>query len=170
MRDTELGLIRVGKGLALRMRMNGVARLRKSPDLVSRGDLVALPAPTTLPARRRLLLADDDERTTRKLGSMLQEEGYDVEVFLDGRAAMDRLQRDPPPDAIITDLIMPGASGIAVLGEASRRASRIPVIFVTGHPELLAGTAIPFDSSPTVLTKPISYPDLVARLSALLGA
>jgi DNA-binding response OmpR family regulator len=100
---------------------------------------------------------------------MLEEDGYVVEIFRDGRAAMDRLERDPLPDAIVTDLIMPGASGIAVLGEARRRGNGIPVIFVTGHPELLSGAAIPFGASATVLTKPISYSELVARLRAMLG-
>jgi CheY-like chemotaxis protein len=122
------------------------------------------------PTRRRLFLADDDQRTAKKLASMLEESGYIVEVFRDGRAVIERLERAPLPDAIITDLIMPRASGIAVLGEARRRARGVPVIFVTGHPELLLAPAIPFEPSPIVFTKPISYDDLITRLDELLPA
>ena len=62
---------------------------------------------------------------------------------------------------------MSGISGIAVLGEARRRVHGIPVVFVTGHPELLEGPSVPFEPSPIVFTKPISYADLSARLSEL---
>ena len=125
-------------------------------------------AVATLSAGRRLLLVDDDVRTARRLASMLEEDGFVVEVMRDGTEAVARLGREPPPDAIITDLIMPGASGIAVLGEARRRVHHIPVVFVTGHPELLTGPPVPFEPSPIVLTKPISYAELRARLTAIL--
>jgi CheY-like chemotaxis protein len=125
-------------------------------------------AVATRPARRRLFLVDDDVRTARRLAAMLEEDGFEVEVMRDGTEAVARLGRQPAPDAIITDLIMPGVSGIAVLGEARRRVHHIPVVFVTGHPELLSGPPVPFEPSPIVLTKPISYAELRVRLTELL--
>jgi len=128
---------------------------------------IALAAPF---ARRRIFLVDNDERTTRRLASMLEEDGYDVEVFRDGRAAITRLEQDPAPDAIVTDLVMPRAGGIAVLGAARSRSGKVPVIFVTGHPELFRGREpFPFESTPIVMTKPISYADLSAQIRDLLG-
>ena len=44
----------------------------------------------------------------------------------------------------------------------------MPVVFVTGHPELLAKPGIPFDNAPTVFTKPISYADFSAELQRLV--
>ena len=117
---------------------------------------------------RRLLVVDNDLRSARRLASMLEEDGFIVEVLQDGAEAVARLGRPPPPDAIVTDLIMPGMSGIAVLGEARRRVRGIPVIFVTGHPELLSGPEVPFEPSPIIFTKPVSVADLSARLSELL--
>jgi CheY-like chemotaxis protein len=116
----------------------------------------------------RLLVVDNDQRTARKLASMLEEDGFVVEVLRDGRDAIERLDSGPAPDVIITDLIMPRASGIAVLGEARRRWKDIPVVFVTGHPELLARPAVPISPAPVVLTKPMSYADLSMTLQALL--
>jgi two-component system cell cycle sensor histidine kinase/response regulator CckA len=115
----------------------------------------------------RLLLVDDDERTVRLLASMLTEDGFVVEVMLSGEEAIERLARDPPPDAIVTDLVMPVVGGIAVLGEARKRRPLLPVVFVTGRPELLA--KIRFEPSPIVFTKPVSYADLSAKLREVLA-
>jgi DNA-binding response OmpR family regulator len=113
-------------------------------------------------------VVDDDLRTARRLASMLAEDGFEVEVVPDGAEAIARLAREPAPDAIVTDLVMPRAGGIAVLGEARRRWRSIPVVFVTGHPELLQRPGIPFDPVPIVFTKPIAYAELSARLRELL--
>jgi CheY-like chemotaxis protein len=126
----------------------------------------AVPAPTSAP--RRLLVIDDDVRTANRLASMLQEDGFVVEVMRDGREALERLERSPAPDAILTDLIMPRAGGIAVLGEARRRWRDIPFVFITGHPELLRNPGVPFLPEPLVLTKPISYAELSFALRDLL--
>jgi CheY-like chemotaxis protein len=128
------------------------------------------PAAATLRAPRRVFLVDDDFRTANRLAKMLEEDGFVVEVMRDGTEAVDRLGRDPAPDAIVTDLIMPGVSGIAVLGEARRRVKGIPVVFVTGHPDLLARPGIPLEPSPIIFTKPVSYTALRERLSELLAA
>lgn len=119
---------------------------------------------------RRLIVVDDDIRTATRLASMLEEDGFIVEVFRDGREALARLECEPAPDAIITDLIMPRAGGIAVLGEARRRWKDIPVIFVTGHAELLSRPPLPCAPPPLILTKPVSYGDLTASLNGLLEA
>jgi two-component system response regulator MprA len=127
-----------------------------------------------------LFIVDDDVRSARCLASMLEEDGFVVEVLKDGREALERLEVGPPPDGIITDLIMPRAGGIAVLGAARRRKKDVQVIFVTGHPELLApppigrrGDRAPFESigllpEPLVLTKPVSYAQLAEALRPLL--
>jgi two-component system response regulator MprA len=117
---------------------------------------------------RLLFVVDDDVRTARRLASMLEEDGFAVEVMRDGREALDRLEREPPPDAIIADLIMPRAGGIAVLGEARRRWKEIPFVFVTGHPDLLTSFRVPFLPEPLVLTKPVSYAELSSTLQRLL--
>ncbi len=129
---------------------------------------MASPALTVAPRTRRIFLVDDDIRTAKRLASMLEEDGFVVEVMRDGSEAVARMDRDPPPDAIVTDLVMLGMSGIAVLGAARRRGQSIPVIFVTGHPQLLARPPIPFEPSPIVFTKPVAYADLRDRLNELL--
>jgi two-component system response regulator MprA len=124
-------------------------------------------AASSLP-RSRLFLVDNDVRTAKRLASMLEEDGYLVEVLEDGEDALERMAREPAPDAIITDLIMPRLGGIAVFGEAKRRWKDIPFVFITGHPDLLASPRLDLSPIPLVLTKPISYAELSATLGELL--
>jgi CheY-like chemotaxis protein len=120
------------------------------------------------PVRKLLLVVDDDTRTARRFAALLTEDGYDVEVLSNGTEAVERLAHLPAPSAIITDLVMPGVGGLAVLGEVRRRWSDVPVLFVTGHPELLARYPIPFEPNPIVFTKPLSYADFASRLRELV--
>ncbi len=107
-----------------------------------------------------VLIIDDDTRTAERLAQMLREDGYAVEVLKDGVDALRRLGASPLPDVVVTDLVMPGASGVTVMLEARRKQSHVPVIFLTGHPELLARLPMKLDPEPIVFTKPIEYDEL----------
>ena len=65
-------------------------------------------------ARPLVLLVDDDVRTARTLARMLREDGNDVECAAEGAAAISRLTRNPLPDVLVTDMMMPFADGGAV--------------------------------------------------------
>ena len=119
----------------------------------------------TLDAHAVILLVDDDTRTARRLARMLEEDGYWVEVFPGGADAMLRLQRSPLPDVVVTDLMMPGTDGLALMREARRRRPEMPVIFVTGYPERLSRLVDDAGQAPIVFTKPLEY----AALNAALG-
>ncbi len=122
------------------------------------------------PARSgaRILLIDDDVRTARRFASMLEEDGFVVEVLENGVDAIERLARTPRPDAIVTDFVMPRAGGMAVYSAARRRWPEIPVLFVTGHPDLIPRQDPASERPAVVFTKPISYADFSAQLTALL--
>ena len=111
----------------------------------------------------RVLLVDDDRRNARLLARMLREDGFVVEVLLDGAAAVGRLARDPLPDAIITELRMPHVDGIAVARFARSRRPDVCVMFLTGYPNLLAEVRC-FDPEPLIYTKPVNYASLSAAL------
>jgi two-component system response regulator MprA len=114
--------------------------------------------------RALLLLVDDDVRSARRLAQMLREDGFDVDVASDGATAIARLTRSPIPAVLITDLRMPNADGGAVSKYARSRRSDMPIIVVTGYPQLAA----PLDAlepRPVVFTKPLIYADLQAALA-----
>lgn len=113
------------------------------------------------PRGKNVLLVDDDARTARRLAQMLREDGFDVDVACDGAAAVARLSREPPPDVLVTDLVLPHTDGTALARFARWRRPDLPVVFITGHPELLPDG---IDPTPMVLVKPIEYAELAAKL------
>lgn len=124
----------------------------QSPSVSERGPLV--------------LLVDDDARSARVLAQMLREDGFNIEVVLDGARAIARLTHPPLPDALVTDLSMPHADGNSVTMFARSQRPGMPVIFVTGYPNL--ATSLAGEPSPTLLTKPVDYTELRAALLRVL--
>lgn len=119
------------------------------------------------PVRRPLvLLVDEDVRAARHLAKMLVEDGFDVELALDGAAAIARLGRRPIPDALVTDMYMPHADGLAVARYARSRCPQMAAVVVTGHAELVAANDLA-PPAPVVLAKPLDYEELTHTLRAL---
>jgi CheY-like chemotaxis protein len=69
----------------------------------------SIPPPRT--PRGRVLVVDDEPVLAAALGRSLEPE-FEVEVLGNGRAALERLRRDPPFDAVLCDLIMPELTGM----------------------------------------------------------
>jgi len=120
--------------------------------------------PTRAPARPRILLVDDDTRTSRLLAHMLREDGFDVEFAKDGASAISRLTRSPMPDILVTDLHMPDVDGISVTQFARSKEPLLPVVIVTGHPNMAIGMGATLIPLPVVITKPIEYAKLAEEL------
>jgi len=115
-------------------------------------------------AKPFVLLVEDDARSARLLARLLREDGWNVETAFDGAAAIHRLTRKDHPDALIVDVRLPHADGVAVAKFARSHDGAIPVVFVTAYPESVELEG--FDPKPLVLPKPVSYPDLMAALHA----
>ncbi len=111
-----------------------------------------------------ILLVDDDARSARTLARLLREDGFSVELASDVAMAIARLVREPIPDALIIDLRMPHADGFAVARYARTRCVTMPVLMVTGYPEVASWAEPTFDPPALILTKPLSYEELTARL------
>lgn len=114
-------------------------------------------------ARRRplVLLVDDDARSAKHLARMLREDGFDVELVVDGAAAIARLARNPVPDALVTDMFLRHADGLAVARYARSRRGELSAVVVTGHAEL-----VPCEDA-VVLSKPLDYDALMQTLRPL---
>jgi CheY-like chemotaxis protein len=123
---------------------------------------------TLTPERRRILVVDDDVRTTRIFVRMLREDGFDVEVAHDGATAIGRLSRVTIPDVLVTDVLMPHADGFAVAQYARSRKPLLPIFMVTGYPERITLRVKTLDPAPHVFTKPLDYAALARELSAAI--
>jgi DNA-binding NtrC family response regulator len=78
-----------------------------------------------------LLIAEDDALQAKLLARVAAEAGFDVTVMADGDAALAEL-RTSPPDALFTDLRLPGADGLALIAAAREADAGMPVILSTG--------------------------------------
>jgi CheY-like chemotaxis protein len=116
-------------------------------------------------AGKRVLLVDDDVRTVRRLAQMLREDGFAVDVACEGASAIARLGRAPCPDVLVTDVLMPYADGVSLVKYARSLRPHLPIIYMTGYPNLLTEVLEP---SPVVLVKPIDYSELAGRLRDLV--
>ncbi len=100
---------------------------------------------------------------------MLRGDGYDTEVTNDGATAIARLTRDPLPDAVVSELHLPNADGLAVARYARSRRPDTVIVFLTAHPHA-AESAAAWTGAPVVLlAKPVDYAALLAGLGAPLG-
>jgi CheY-like chemotaxis protein len=120
--------------------------------------------------RALLLIVDDDAHSARLLGRLLHADGFDTEVTTDGAAALARLTRSPVPDALITDFHLAHVDGLAVGRYARSRRTEMPIFVVTGDPGSVARAADPLGAPTILITKPIDYAALVARLRVALPA
>lgn len=119
-------------------------------------------------ARPRVLVADDEASIRELLSKTLALAEYDVETAPDGRAAVDRL-RLGHYDLLIADLKMPGLDGLALIREAKRLKSDLPVIIITGFStESSAIEAVNLGVA-GYLTKPFRVPQVLAAAARALG-
>ncbi|HSF56742.1 MAG TPA: response regulator, partial [Candidatus Binatia bacterium] len=73
--------------------------------------------------RTKVLVVDDDPATREGLAALLESWGYGAEAVADGKAALQLCEKELP-HGIITDLMMPGMTGLEFLDKLGERAQR----------------------------------------------
>ena len=79
----------------------------------------------------RIVLVDDDDSFRESLGLNLLDEGFAVQSFSEGAAALEHFASGASADAILLDWRMPGMNGLEVLRRLRRTGNSTPVIFLT---------------------------------------
>lgn len=114
----------------------------------------------------RILLVDDEKRLADGVRRGLEAEGMVVDVVHDGAAGLD-MASDADYDVIVLDVMMPGPNGYRVCQALRAEGDHTPVLFLTakdGEWDEVEGLDTGGDDW---LTKPFSFPVLIARLRAL---
>jgi DNA-binding NtrC family response regulator len=116
-----------------------------------------------------VLIVDDDPSIRKVLRTLLSRWGYGVADAADGDAGIAKLATTAF-DVVLTDLVMPGASGLDVLREVKERHPKTPVIMLTAEGSIRDCVAAMQAGAFNFLTKPFQPKDLedVVR-QALLG-
>lgn len=85
--------------------------------------------------RPRVLLVDDDETVLASLQRMLSSAGYEVTTAANAARAYEHLQRGDFA-VVVSDIAMPDLDGVRLLRLVRQRDTDLPVVLVTGSPDL----------------------------------
>ncbi len=110
---------------------------------------------------------EDELSMANSLARGLEAEGYAVDVALDGEDGLARACRHPY-DAIVLDLMLPKLNGYAVTKALRDAGERVPVLMLTAKQGEFDQTEALDTGADDFLSKPFSYPVLLARLRALI--
>jgi len=80
----------------------------------------------------RILLIEDDASTSSALTRVLSDEGYEVATEARGDTGLARAETESF-DAVVTDLRLPGLTGLDLVGRLHAKKPRTPIILVTAH-------------------------------------
>ena len=114
----------------------------------------------------RVLVVEDDVRMAAAIRRGLRNEGMAVDVAHDGDEAMP-LARGHDVDAVILDVMLPGADGFEVCRRLRAESIWAPVIMLTARDAVADRVAGLDAGADDYLTKPFSLAELLARLRAL---
>ncbi|GMV05076.1 MAG: sigma-54-dependent Fis family transcriptional regulator [Gemmatimonadota bacterium] len=114
-----------------------------------------------------ILLAEDDRELRALLVEVLEEAGYAVRAVASGTDALAALRREGP-DLVISDLMMPGASGKDVLREVRTSHPATNVIIVTAFGSIESAIELVKEGAYDYLTKPFSNDELLLAVERAL--
>ena len=124
--------------------------------------------PPQMPAPS-LLLVDDDPMPRETLSTLLQGEGFQVTAAATGEAAEKILKEAHPPfDLVITDLVMPGKSGMDVLKTALKMNPSCTVLVLTGFGSVREATEAMEIGAFDFVTKPMQIDQFRNTLRRLM--
>jgi DNA-binding response OmpR family regulator len=115
----------------------------------------------------RILIADDDPLVSSFIERGLQASGYTTVVVGHGELATT-LGLTEDFDLLILDLVMPDRNGFDVLQELRSKRRPLPVLVLTGRPELRDAVACLDVGADDYMTKPFRFEELLARVRARL--
>ena len=124
-----------------------------------------------MPEKGNVLILDDDDFVRETICEVVEGFGYRIEAAKDGAAALAAIRKEPP-DILITDIIMPGISGLEVIAEIRKNFPEVKIIAISG-----GGGAKGSDNlseaaklgSDWIIPKPIDIKELENVLKQLAG-
>ncbi len=115
----------------------------------------------------RILIVEDEEHIAKGLKLNLEAESFATAIVANGKQAIEEILSNPP-DLVLLDVMLPGASGFEVCDTVRGRGSRVPILFLTARgseDDRIRGLELGGDD---YLTKPFSVRELLQRIRAIL--
>jgi len=115
----------------------------------------------------KIALVDDDRNILTSVSMTLEAEGFEVETYNDGQAALDAFNKKLP-DMAVFDIKMPRMDGMDLLQRVRQKTSSMPVIFLTSKDDEIDEVLGLRMGADDYVKKPFSQRLLVERIRALL--
>ncbi len=120
----------------------------------------------------KIMVIDDEPIVGKRLKTALEKSGHTVEIFEDGRKAIETIDSETGLDIVVTDVRMGDVDGIQVLQHVQSKSDRTKVIIITGYAtvevarEAMAKGAFDFIAKPF---KPNELRAVIAKAAKELG-
>jgi adenylate cyclase len=115
----------------------------------------------------RIVLADDNEAFREVTAQLLERAGYDVLTAPDGRHALQAV-KEHQPDLLLLDIMMPGMSGIDVVGQVRDQDPLIGIVMVTAFGSEEVAVKALTAGADDYLVKPLDYQEAFIRLERVV--
>jgi two-component system copper resistance phosphate regulon response regulator CusR len=115
----------------------------------------------------KILIVEDEVKTAESISQALSEEGYETATAYDGTTALSSLHNQSY-DLLITDIILPGISGIELCREVRKINDTMPILMLTALGSIDDKVAGLDAGADDYLPKPFELKELFARVKALL--
>jgi len=116
----------------------------------------------------RILIVDDDAGQRSLLSSFLKSQGFDIVTADSGERALETLNSGEF-GMMISDVRMPGISGLETLKRARERNATLPVLLVTAYADIREAVGAMRDGAVNYLAKPIDLDELLASVRKATG-
>ncbi|HEY3490443.1 MAG TPA: sigma-54 dependent transcriptional regulator [Candidatus Deferrimicrobiaceae bacterium] len=111
----------------------------------------------------KIFVFDDDADSLGSVVAALRRDGYDVHPFVDPAEGLARLQAEGA-DVVLTDLRMPGLTGMDVIGKLAADSNGVPVVVMTAYGSVESAVEAVRAGASDFLMKPIEIPRLRAAV------
>lgn len=115
----------------------------------------------------KILVAEDEPMLLKTIELKLKKEGYDVIATIDGREAISKIESEQP-DLVISDIMMPYASGLELTAMLKKGEKQVPIIILSAmEQEKVVMEAFELGAD-DYITKPFSLNELSIRVKRLM--
>ena len=109
-------------------------------------------------------IVDDDASFRTAIERRLKHAGYEVATYASAQHLLERLPSESVPSCILLDVQIPGLDGPALQSRLSELGSTLPIIFLTGHPDIPATVRAIKAGADDFLIKPVSSDELLRAI------
>ena len=115
----------------------------------------------------RILVVEDEPTAARVLANGLREHAYAVDIAIDGAAALEQIG-ESEYDLVILDVLLPRMNGFDVCRQLRADAAAVPILMLTARGDVNDRVVGLNAGADDYLSKPYHFPELLARVAALL--